>query len=59
MHGATPVQLREVGSGRVVFFSDDPVFRGHWLGSEKLLANAIFFSPLVKTGGGNDERDDE
>lgn len=57
--GTTPVQLREVDSGRVVFFTDNPVFRGHWLGSEKLLANAIFFSPLVKTGGGDDEKDEE
>lgn len=57
--GTTPVQLRESGEGRVVFFTDNPVFRGHWLGSEKLLANAIFFSPLVKTGGGGDEKDEE
>ena len=57
--GTTPVQLREVGEGRVVFFTDNPVFRGHWMGSEKLLANAIFFSPLVRTGGGDDEKDDE
>jgi len=55
----TPVQLRESGAGRVVFFTDNPVFRGHWLGTEKLLANAIFFNPLVKTGGGDDEKDEE
>jgi hypothetical protein len=42
----------------VVLFTDNPVFRGHWLGTEKLLANAIFFSPVVKTGGGDEERDD-
>ncbi len=57
--GTTPVQLREAGEGRIVFFTDNPVFRGHWLGSEKLLANAIFFSPLVKTGGGDEEKEDE
>lgn len=57
--GTTPVQLRESGEGRVVFFTDNPVFRGHWLGTEKLLANAIFFSPLVRTGGGDDEKEEQ
>lgn len=57
LQGAVPIQLRESGSGRIVYFTDDPVFRGHWLGTEKLLANAIFFSPLVKTGGGDGEQD--
>ncbi|MDQ3622177.1 MAG: M14 family metallopeptidase [Verrucomicrobiota bacterium] len=59
LQGTPPIQLRESGSGRVVFFTDNPVFRGHWLGTEKLLANAIFFSPLVKTGGGDVEHEEK
>ncbi len=51
----TPVQVRVVDSGRVIYMTDNPVFRGHWLGTEKLLANAIFFGPLVKSSGGGDE----
>lgn len=52
MKNTTPVQVKVVDSGRVVLFTDDPVFRGHWLGTEKLLANAIFFGGLVKSSGG-------
>ncbi len=57
MKNTTPVQVRVAGSGRVVFFTDDPVFRGHWLGTEKLLANAIFFGGLVKSTGGEEDAD--
>jgi hypothetical protein len=55
MKGSAAVQIKVVGSGRVVLMIDDPVFRGHWLGSEKLLANAIFFGPLVSADGGEDD----
>jgi hypothetical protein len=56
MKHTTPVQLRVVDAGQVIYMTDNPVFRGHWLGCEKLLANAIFFGPLVKsTGGGAGE----
>lgn len=55
MRGSTPLQVKVVGSGRVIFFTDNPVFRGHWLGTEKLLANALFFGPLVSSSGGEEE----
>jgi hypothetical protein len=48
----TPVQVKPVDNGRVILMTDNPVFRGHWLGTEKLLANALFFAHLVKTEGG-------
>lgn len=57
MKGTTPIQVKVVGSGRVVLFTDNPVFRGHWLGTEKLLANAIFFGPIVSSTGGDDEEE--
>lgn len=59
MKATTPVQVKVVDAGRVVFFTDDPVFRGHWLGTEKLLANAIFFGSQVKPTGGEDEEEAE
>ncbi|MDN3203460.1 M14 family zinc carboxypeptidase [Algoriphagus sediminis] len=31
------------GGGRVIHFFDNPVFRGTWFGTNKLLFNAIFF----------------
>jgi hypothetical protein len=55
MAGSTPLQVHPVGDGRVVLFTDNPVFRGHWLGTEKLLANAIFFARLVGSSGGGAE----
>ncbi|MFU8833179.1 MAG: hypothetical protein ACNA7J_13640, partial [Wenzhouxiangella sp.] len=36
------------GQGRVVRMADDYLFRGYWLGTERLFANALFFSQLVQ-----------
>ncbi len=35
------------GSGTVIRMADDYLFRGYWLGSERLFANALFFSGLI------------
>lgn len=35
------------GAGLVVRMADDYLFRGYWLGTEKLFANALFFGSLV------------
>ncbi len=35
--------------GRIVHIADSPAFRGFWLGSERLLINAVFFGPLMRT----------
>ncbi len=59
LQGTTPLQVRVVGSGRVVLFTDNPVFRGHWLGTEKLLANALFFGGWVSSSGGGSSGEDE
>ncbi len=36
------------GEGRVIRMADDYLFRGYWAGSERLFANAIFFSQLIR-----------
>jgi hypothetical protein len=59
LQGTTPLQVRVVGRGRVVLFTDNPVFRGHWLGTEKLLANALFFGGWVSSSGGGSSGEDE
>ncbi|MGY6631393.1 MAG: M14 family zinc carboxypeptidase [Wenzhouxiangella sp.] len=46
--GATALDLSHHGQGRVVRMADDFLFRGYWLGTERLFANALFFSPLVR-----------
>ena len=34
---------RNVGSGSVILFADNPHFRAFWYGTEGLLLNAVFF----------------
>ncbi|MEM9838201.1 MAG: M14 family zinc carboxypeptidase [Pseudomonadota bacterium] len=45
--GTPAVIASEVGRGQVVLMADNPVFRGTFLGSSKLLLNAVFFSELI------------
>ena len=35
------------GSGRVIFFSDNPNFRGTWYGTNKLFLNALFYGNIL------------
>ena len=37
--------VESVGSGRVVLFAGNPVYRGFWRGPAKLLTNAVLFAP--------------
>jgi hypothetical protein len=44
----TAFLIREVsGRGSVVLFADNPVFRGFWDGTTRLLLNSIFFGNVV------------
>lgn len=36
-----------VGNGRIIATATPPNFRAFWLGTNRLLANALFFSPLI------------
>lgn len=46
-----------VGNGRVINIGDNPVFRAFWLGSSKLMLNALFFGKVIDGGnrGGDEE----
>jgi hypothetical protein len=46
--GSAALVAGRVGEGTLVRFADDPAFRGIWYGTEKLLANALFFGSLVE-----------
>jgi hypothetical protein len=46
--GTPAVIATRLGQGTVVRMIDDPVFRGFWLGTAKLLSNAIFFAPVIE-----------
>ncbi len=47
MKGSAAVFTSRVGRGKVIGLADNPVFRGYWWGSAKLLANAIFFGAAM------------
>jgi hypothetical protein len=41
---AASVVTRKHGRGQVVVFAENPAFRGFWIGSSRMLLNAIFFA---------------
>ncbi len=43
LSGTVPVQIKKLGKGKVVAFTDNTNFRAFWYGTNKLLMNAIFF----------------
>ena len=45
--GSPSVVAERMGGGAVILMADNPVFRGTYPGTEKLLMNAIFFSGLI------------
>jgi hypothetical protein len=42
MGNTAAVTVSPLGSGRAILFADNPTFRGYWLGSTRLLLNAIY-----------------
>lgn len=47
LKGTAGVVVGAIGSGRVIAATDNPVFRAFWFGTDKLLANAIFFGSTI------------
>lgn len=45
--GAPAVVANRVGDGVIVRMVDDPNFRGFWLGTHKLVMNALFFGGVI------------
>jgi hypothetical protein len=45
--GNAAVVVGSEGKGRVIFFADNPNFRGTWYGTNKLFLNALFFGSLI------------
>jgi len=55
--GSPAVSVYRRGSGAVILFADNPVFRGTYPGTERLLLNAIFFSTLMNASRGDYDDD--
>ena len=47
---AATIVVSSVGSGRVIAMIDNPNFRAFWYGTNKLMANMVFFGNLIKVG---------
>jgi hypothetical protein len=47
--GSPALLVQRLGQGRLIAFSDNPLFRGYWLGTMRLYANALYFAPLINT----------
>jgi hypothetical protein len=47
LKNSVPFQVKSLGKGKVVAFTDNTNFRAFWYGTNKLLMNAIFFSKYM------------
>jgi hypothetical protein len=43
------VVVSGLGSGKIISITDNPNFRGFWLGGSKLMMNSIFFGKMIAT----------
>lgn len=57
--GSAAVNVANEGSGRFILFADNPNFRATWYGTNKLFLNALFFGPLMSSGGFNNQNEEE
>jgi hypothetical protein len=48
MKNAASAIISPVGQGRVILFADNPVFRGSWYSTDRMLTNAVFFGKLIR-----------
>ena len=44
---SVPFQVKSLGKGKVIVFTDNTNFRAFWYGTNKLLMNAIFFGGMM------------
>jgi hypothetical protein len=49
MSGQSAVIAERHGKGLVIRFANNPIFRGFWLGTERLWVNALYFGPVVRS----------
>jgi hypothetical protein len=47
LKGSAAAIAGEQGSGRVILLTDNPTFRAYWYGTQKILANALFFGASI------------
>ncbi|TQV74983.1 hypothetical protein FLL45_08555 [Aliikangiella marina] len=55
----TSIFVQAVGNGRVIGFSDNPVFRGYFLGTAKVFVNALYFGKIIRSPARTEPKEDE
>lgn len=45
--GETSIFIQRLGRGRLIAFSDNPLFRGFWLGTSRVFINALYYSKRI------------
>ena len=48
--GTAGTVVGSIGSGRVIMMTENPAFRAFWFGTNKLLANSMFFGHTISGG---------
>ncbi len=48
MKNAASTVISQIGQGRAILFADNPVFRGSWYSTDRMLTNAVFFGKLIR-----------
>lgn len=54
--GTAGIVVSGSGAGRVIYMADNPNFRAHWYGTNRLFLNAVFFGNLVSGAALESER---
>jgi len=54
--GTAGIVVSGSGAGRVIYMADNPNFRAHWYGTNRLFLNAVFFGNLVSAAALESEK---
>ncbi len=52
----TSLLVQGLGRGKLIAFSDNPLFRGYWYGSGKVFNNALFFGEVIRASSKTQEK---
>jgi hypothetical protein len=48
LNNAPVVSVQKVGKGKIISYHESMTFRGIWLGTNKLMANGVFFGSVIR-----------
>jgi hypothetical protein len=48
LKNAPVISVQNIGRGKIISYYENMTFRGIWLGTNKLLANGVFFGNIIR-----------